>query len=950
MLGVLTIAWVAFFVPPGADQAPPKVVDNRLVIERFAAEPEIVTPTGLTIDAKGRVLVIESHTHFRPENYQGPTSDRIRLLEDTNGDGKADRCSTFFEGTTHTMGLGFHPADPHKLFVATRNEIFLLHDNDGDGRADGPRETLARLETPGNYPHNGLSGFAFDSDGRVYFGLGENLGANYQLVGKDGKTLSGGGEGGNIYRCKPDGTGLERFATGFWNPFHLAFDPFGRLFAVDNDPDSRPPCRLLHVVQDGDYGYRFRNGRKGLHPFTAWNGELPGTLPMVAGTGEAPSGLVVYESDHLPSDYRGDLLATSWGDHRIERFKLKPRGASFEAKAEAIVTGGENFRPVAIATAPDGSIYFSDWVDKSYSVHGKGAVWHLKAKDAPRRTEPDSDLLALGHPDRVIRAKAAARLSNLNVQTVNQLHLPLRTHPDPRARAQALEMLSVNPGEVDKLALRSALSDPNDDIRAMAARLLPKEFATEIARLVDDPSPLVRAEAIRRRRDVKPVSPKQALQWDRFAADPDPFLRLAARVGFEFDPAFFEAKVRDGDAPSRLQALLTLRERGADPDRVLPIALKDPDPQVQFAAIEWIGDEKWTKYRDDLRKNLALNASTRQLFEADLAALERIEGVIRGSKEEWAGESYVAALLTDPKTPPTVLARALRMIRPDHPAITLDRIGKWIETGTGDVPLEAVKTLRESTAPGRFAMLAKIAAEPGSPDRLRVEAVVGLANDASGQRDLLVKLASSASRPIRHEALRALRGVSLDGSEVARITRAGEGDRDPETAELVALLKGPRPGATAKPLDIWLTRLEGPADASTGERVFFSPKGAGCYRCHQFEGRGGKVGPDLTSTATTLTRERLIESIVNPSKEVAPQFVPWLVARKDGTVFTGTLLDESATGEQTYANERGERIVVRSEEVEDRRPQNTSIMPADLHATMTTQEFRDLIGYLRARR
>ena len=105
----------------------------------------------------------------------------------------------------------------------------------------------------------------------------------------------------------------------------MAFDAFGRLFAVDNDPDSRPPCRLLHIVDGGDYGYRFRNGRKGLHPFTAWNGELPGTLGMVAGTGEAPCGVVAYESENLSPDYRGTLLVTSWGDHRIEQFRLEPQ-------------------------------------------------------------------------------------------------------------------------------------------------------------------------------------------------------------------------------------------------------------------------------------------------------------------------------------------------------------------------------------------------------------------------------------------------------------------------------------------------------------------------------------------------------------------------------------------------------------------------------------------------
>ena len=233
------------------------------------------------------------------------------------------------------------------------------------------RTPIAHLETDGNYPHNGLSGFAFDFDGNVYFGMGENLGSSFKLVGSDGSSVTG-QEGGHIFRCAPDGSGLVRWATGFWNPFHLAFDVYGQLFAVDNDPDSLPPCRLLHIVEGGNYGFRYRNGRKGLHPFTAWNGELPGTLPMVAGTGEAPSGIVVYESDQLPAEYRGDLLVTSWGDHRIERFHLTPRGASYGATLKPLITGGENFRPVGIATAPDGSLYISDWVDKSYPCTARG--------------------------------------------------------------------------------------------------------------------------------------------------------------------------------------------------------------------------------------------------------------------------------------------------------------------------------------------------------------------------------------------------------------------------------------------------------------------------------------------------------------------------------------------------------------------------------------------------
>src|SRR5205085_38321 len=119
---------------------------------------------------------------------------------------------------------------------------------------------LVVLKGPGEYPHDGLSGLTFGPDGKMYFSLGENLGAAYTLTGSDGSAISGGGEGGSIFRCSADGSKLERVATGFWNTWGLGFDVFGRLFAVDNDPDSRPPCRLLHIVQNGDYGYRFKYG------------------------------------------------------------------------------------------------------------------------------------------------------------------------------------------------------------------------------------------------------------------------------------------------------------------------------------------------------------------------------------------------------------------------------------------------------------------------------------------------------------------------------------------------------------------------------------------------------------------------------------------------------------------------------------------------------------------
>ena len=148
----------------------------------------------------------------------------------------------------------------------------------------------------------------------------------------------------------------------------------------------------------------------------------------------------------------------------------------------------------------------------------------------------------------------------------------------------------------------------------------------------------------------------------------------------------------------------------------------------------------------------------------------------------------------------------------------------------------------------------------------------------------------------------------------------------------------------------WLNRLEGPADAEAGERVFFHSKGPGCYRCHQVDGRGGRVGPDLSRLAKGMDRRRLVQSILQPSLEIAPQFVAWSVARTDGTVFTGVLVGESPEGKLTFADAEGRLIEVKPSDIEERKSQTTSIMPDNVAQDLTTQEFRDLLAFLLANR
>ncbi|MGO9469722.1 MAG: PVC-type heme-binding CxxCH protein [Isosphaeraceae bacterium] len=926
MLGLGSGLWIIVFSMPAAGGAPadppPRSLDSRLIFERIAAEPEIVTPTGIAVDRQRRILVVESHTHFRPAGYQGPPADRVRLFEDRDHDGKPECVGSFVEGTRMTMSVAV--AQDGSVFIASRSALYRFEDRDGNGRADGTDggklpAPFVRLDTRGDYPHNGLSGFAFDCDGTVYFGLGENLGADYRLMGSDGATLSGGGEGGNIYRCRPDGSKLERVATGFWNPFHVAFDAFGRLFAVDNDPDSRPPCRLLHIVDGGDYGYRFRNGRKGLHPFTAWNGELPGTLGMVAGTGEAPCGVLAYESDQLPEDYRGTLLVTSWGDHRIEQYRLEPRGASFRATMKPVVAGGEDFRPVGIATAPDGSLYVSDWVDKSYTLHGQGRIWRLRSRRA------------------AARGKASVTGS-------------MEAGDRPRRRAAALKTIVTTGGPQ---TASEFLKDESADVRALAVRLLPAERIDLMAIAVADPSSLVRAGALRRLADpaAKDILLK-ALDSE------DPFIRQAARLGLSRSLTIAKlATIADAPvlpAARRLGVLLILRDSDRPAARrLLPRFMTDTDPLVRLAAIRWVGEHRLEAFRPALLAGLTTSGVTRNQFEATLAALELLDGKARTPTDEVAGEDYIAALLRAPGTPRAVLRRGLRMLRPDHPALTTDLLRRLSGSPDEGVRVEAVRSLCQSPHAGRFAILAKLADDQSVPLALRAEAIVGLAPDAPRQRERLLKLAECDQPVLRREALRGLRSLPLSPNE--RTTLQSDARDDAASRELLDLLARPDARipvvsdlgrATGASVDTWLARLDGPADAAAGERVFFHSKGPGCYLCHQVDGRGGRTGPDLSTQAAVSDRRRLVESIVAPSKEIAPQFVTWSVARTDGTVVTGVLLEESPEGALVLADSQGRRVTIKADEISERKPQAASIMPADLVKTMTVQEFRDLVAFL----
>jgi putative membrane-bound dehydrogenase-like protein len=964
--------------------AAPKSLDPRIEIRLFAETPQIVTPTDVDVDRLGRVWAIESNTHFRPASYKGHSSDRVLIFSDDDHDGKADRVEMFADGFVHAMSIAVRFGDA--VYVATRKEVFRLVDSNGDGKAER-RDVILKLDTPGDYPHNGLAGFAFDALGSMYIGLGENLGADYRLIGTDGRTLAGGGEGGSIFRCRPDGSDLTLWATGFWNPHASCVDAFGRMFTVDNDPDDRPPCRMLHIIPGGDYGYRFRNGRRGIHPFTAWDGELPGTLQMVSGTGEAPCAIVAYEADAFPAEYRGTLLVTSWGDHRIDRFRTRPQGTSLTSKAEPLIVGGENFRPVGLAQAPDGSLFATDWVLKDYNVHGHGRIWRIAPKAADARTKVD-DLAAVVHlaiPE--LRGKlASARLD------IRRLAARTLADRDP----SSLKTVAHDPSSPARPRLEAswALQRPSlqNGSHAPAHSTLKNH---EIPLLWPDlklPNRELTAEGLLDQlQHPSAVNPSIELwrlvsQFDKFAARDPKFLEKVAALDDRFvfaalvqaltdrfQPAEFAERLRPTRTPSpRLRLALLLAARRSNPkaaeNPVLAVALEDPEFNVRRTAIQWVGEERLSHFRPSIERQLSDSTSTPDLFEAALASLEMLERVKRAAKNEFSGADYALRLARDERAADSVRSIALRMVPPGHKGLDFQLLKRLLAASSVSLRVEAVRTLRDTVFREMPATLRALAADPQADISVRLEAIAGLATVLQRDEhdlatvDVLRKLLADSNAELKSAALRAVRR-SLQIPEVRAAARglidATDAHADPsqqQTDQLVLALRlagltipkqlmalaTPRPATPEE----WIGLAASGGDAETGRRLFEHPNAGGCFHCHMVNGRGGKIGPELSLIARSSNREKLADSIVRPSKEIAPQFASWTFVTREGRVVAGVIVAEDREGHVRIGTAEGTVVELDAADIEERHPQNKSIMPERLVDSLTPGEFRDLIAYL----
>ena len=690
--------------------AGPRVLDERLTLRLFAGNPQIVTPIGIAVDSLDRLFVLESHTHLPPAGYRGPKGDVVKVFTDRDGDGQPEKTAVFAEGFREGLALAFSPAG--HLYLVTSRAVWQLLDGNGDGVSERRVKVLELAEPRQVYAHAALLGITFSPDGWMYVSRGNTGSAAWKLVGTDSSRLSGYGDGGNIVRARPDGTRLEEVATGFWNPVDLKFDRYGRLLACDNDPDSRGPNRLLHVVPGGDYGYQSRYGGSGIHPYLAWNGELPGTLPYAVGLGEAPSGLLDAGTAALPADYQGQLLSSIWEESRIVRVKFSQQGVSVTGQAEVLVEGGEGFRPVAFATDRKGAIYFTDWVLRDYPNHGKGRIWKLAARpDAqvvqPRPLYAPFPFDPTGKPQQDWYAdNGPALLKGLRSADPFLRHVAVMALAQPARRRMALKAVSDSSSAVRLgalLALRRCayreaepvlarlLADPDDQVRQTALRwagqagftglrgrldqslsagpVTPALFGTylETVRHLDPEQ----VKAYRERSEVYAKAIKRSLPprfIERFLADPSrPAALRALAVRHLEHPEMHQALITRllGSAKDTALRLALVRVLAAVPEpavagQLLQLAAAPSNPAVLraealLALAGQPGDasERVTALLYDARLDVQIEAARylrgRAGNEAVREALHRKYAALQGQRAAPLGEQIALALADEGK-------------------------------------------------------------------------------------------------------------------------------------------------------------------------------------------------------------------------------------------------------------------------------------------------------------
>lgn len=968
--------------------------------------------------------------------------EHVYRLEDTNGDGVADRSQLVMEDfndeVTDAMGGIMKHGDD--LFVNIGPDMWRLNDKDGDGFIDEKKSISTGYGIHVGFSGHGMSGIEVGPEGKIYWQIGD-IGFN------GGKGFEQHSNNGVIVRSNPDGSDFEVFAYGNRNTHEFVFDEYGNLISEDNDGDHPGESeRIVYVVDGADIGWRinwqfgkYRDPDNNTYKVwmnenmysPRWDGQAAYFIPPIANFVNGPTGMLYNPGTAFSPEWKNYFFIGEFVGNPsrsgIHGFKLLPEGAGFKLGEFRKVMSG--VLATGIDWGPDGAMYLADWID-GWGTKDHGRVWKLdvakpnveerKEVEALIKSDfSDHRISKLGellkHTDMRVRQKAQFELANRGDDGLEVFEKSLAQKEHQLARVHSIWGISQFARKDLKHAalLVPYLKDRDPEIRAQAAKWIGdvryKDAGAELISLLKDEFPRARffaAEALGRTAHEAGINP--IIEMLQENDDKDVYLRHAgslalARIG-KVEPVV--ALSTHKSKAVRLSAVLALRRMKAAGIKAF---LNDAD--------EYIVAEAARAINDDLSIEGALadlgNVLNNPEFTKEPLIRRAINANLRVGTEQ-AMENLINYAARE-GSPTAMRAEAIAALSTWAKPSVVDRVdGRY----RGEITRDAAPVRTKSAA-----ALNQILTHKDALLRLQAVKAIGKLQINTAPEQLVARLKTDKDAEVRAEALKAL--ANIEYANIGDAIRVALADKeknvrvtgldlltkmniskelmvtllanviDTKTIEekqaaLMTLGTLP-PEKTNKVFEDLLTKLEarkipveidlelneaidstksealiarykqitkklypdsimGPykgallgGNARNGGRIFYSHQTAQCLRCHAFHDQGGSAGPRLNGIATRLTREQLLEALVNPSAGIAPGFGIVTLELKNGRKMGGTLLEEKTNTLLVKGGNKPDTLINKSD-IATRTDAPSSMPPMRL--LLTKREIRDLVAFL----
>lgn len=964
---------------PEASLADLKVY-NGLEVGLFASEPMFTNPTNISIDSRGRLWVCEAYNYrnrLNPKNPVKEEGDRIMILEDTDGDGVADDSKVFYQGTDVNAALGICVLG-NKIFVSCSPNVFVFTDENGDDVPD--RKEVLFTGIKGEQHDHGMHTFTFGHDGRLYFNMGNEgkallSAAGDTIVDIHGRKVVTNGKPfrqGMALRMDLDGSNVEVLGHNFRNNYELTVDPYGTIWQSDNDDDGNKGVRINYVMEQGNYGFtdemtgagwraRRTNMEKDI-PLRHWHLNDPGVVPNLLQTGSgSPTGILTYEGTMLPEVFRSQLIHCEPGHNVVRAYVVESDGAGYKANIVNLLQAEKDqwFRPSDIAAAPDGSIFIADWYDPGVGGHqagdvDRGRIYRVATPDAkyiaPEKglSTAEGAVKALLNPNTDIRYQGFQTLLKMGNAAEPELQ-KLWTAENPRHRAQALWLLTRLEDKRDGY-LNEALTDNDPDIRITAlraARQLKWDVLNSASKLKDDPSPQVRREVAIAIRGNN--SPEAANIWAALAGQYNGKDRwYLEALGISADPnadLYFNTWLKkvgnDWNKPANRDIVWRSRSKAAMPLLAQLITSADDnemlryfrafdfhtDPSKQKVLTSLITSSKDAKLlyalkhvdAENFRMTPAVRAKLNTVLDKNKGQLEFVELVALYNLKNKARDLLEVAMQYPDSASGREASRVL--LNWDRQ----DLFEKVLASNKKDETIALIKSLRPHIYdPKTMLLMEDIFMDSTRDVEVRTLAVRAFAGPWQSENRLLELARANKIPQVMH--------VAAGGVFQA----AWRGDIREEGAKYIKL-PGSKEGAPLPAVSV-LVNSEG--NANRGKEVFKTL----CSNCHQINNEGTNFGPDLSEIGAKLSKEALYNSILFPDQGINFGYEGYRIQLKDGSTVIGKIVSE--TEEQIDLQYITSQQTVDKAQVVSRTKMETSLMPGNLHSSMSQQELVDLVEYL----